>query len=397
LNNFAISDVLFNLGAKSVNELAVSLNADPVKLEAELVRDVMNGAVVFDQKTGKYDLSKQLREGYVARGRFVNEAEGKADNIQISQKVLEKKPEKIQLVEVEKADDILGNAIGRGALLNDPQTVKEQETKQRPIAKDKVKTVQANGKSKPVNSKAKRPGNNQVFKANKNQGYVGLFEKLVLKFSHSLSYFSFLIASLADLFLSVFFYYSLGYDGISKISLSLWGVVTIGSKLYAWSYRKYILGLWCAILSVFASVSIFLAVIQTQSEQVNQSNSVVTVSSQIDGRISSLEADRKALVTRRDSLPSDYTSAVQKLNIDIAKVDEQINKLMDSKLSPASIAQNEQVEIKLSAWKIFEQFTTIKWDKPAHVVAFLFIILLAGLLDFVIFVVTPRQVLLTKD
>jgi len=346
----------------------------PIESNPAIESGGMNEAGILDKEVEKPDADIQVRS---------------SENKNISHE-----PEDNEVNEMGNVYNLSGNIrsesiirqLDNGGINDIPQEVEEQAGEQEAVKVIKRATmelpVKKVRKTNAVPPKAKHTAIPQT----------GIFERLVLKFAHVLQYFAFLITSLADLFLAMFFYWSLGYDNASKVILATWGIVQTGSKIWAWSYNRKVIAVWCACLSVIASVSIFLAVIELQASNTVLNNSTATVTNQIDVRIATLEADRAAQVKRRDSLPVDYSTAIKAANLDISKIDEQLNKLIDKKESSSgSIEKVNTVEISLSAWSIFKQLTDIKWNDAARMFALVFILALSILLEMVIYATVPRN------
>ena len=216
------------------------------------------------------------------------------------------------------------------------------------------------------------------------------FDRLILYFVTALKNIAFLFSALADLSLACFFYYSLGYDTASRIVLSVFGFVQTGGKLWAWStsaiFSRKILAAWCAALSILATVSVFLAVIETQSQGVNTGKSYTIVS--IENDIGGKQAENKILAERLKNTPIDYISASKQIAADIRANNEIISNLT-AKLEQENISK--PLDLRLDAWKIFSQFTNFKWQDMSHIYALCIVLMIAGLLEILIYATTPRR------
>lgn len=212
------------------------------------------------------------------------------------------------------------------------------------------------------------------------------FEKSVIRFTHGLQYFAFLFASVADMFLAVFFYWSLGFDIFSRIALGIWGIVQTGGKLFAWANKRTIIALWACFLSVIATVSIFLAVIDTQSASsaVTKTDSVIMIENQIKAKME----ENKTLNERLASTPSDYLKAQRDISSKMAENDSVLDKLRGELASANKLVKPD---FSLDSWKIFSQLTAFKWGDPSHIFALVIILSLAVFFEMLIFVTIPKE------
>ena len=106
-------------------------------------------------------------------------------------------------------------------------------------------------------------------------------ESLVIRFASSLQYFGFMVASLVDLGLAWFFFYSLGSGDFGKMMLGTMGLVLTASKLWGWAYSKIErkalpVAVLAALLSVFGNTAIFRAEIELQATVATTENNVKT-------------------------------------------------------------------------------------------------------------------------
>jgi len=223
----------------------------------------------------------------------------------------------------------------------------------------------------------------------------GLIDRLVTKFIGAIKSFVFLSASFGDLSLTVFFYWSLGYDLPSKLVWGLWAVTQTLGKLYLWhvGYKKS--AVWAAVLSVIATVSIFLAVIDTQSVR-----SIATNSHQESAVILSLESqitakgvENKTLTERLANTPPDYVGASRTITNTIKANDEALRGLREE-LNKELQAEKTIVEpqFELSAWVVFGQLTNFKWGDPSHIFALVLILGIAIFFEVLIYATTPRKI-----
>ena len=212
------------------------------------------------------------------------------------------------------------------------------------------------------------------------------FDKAVIRFTHQLQYFAFLFASIADMALAVFFYWSLGFDLASRVVLGIWGIVQTGGKLFAWANKKTIIALWAAFLSVVATVSIFLAVIDTQSASaaVSKTDTVLMIESQIADKSS----ENKTLDKRLAETPSDYLKAQRDISAMIAENDKTISALRTELVTAQKVVKRD---FELDAWKIFSQLTSFKWNDPSHIFALVIILTLAVFFEMLIYVTIPKE------
>lgn len=225
-----------------------------------------------------------------------------------------------------------------------------------------------------------------VVKEAKSQPEKWTFSKAVIKFTHGLQYFAFLFASLADMALACFFYWSLGYDLASKSVLAVWGVVQTGGKLFAWTNKRTIIALWACALSVVATVSVFLAVIDTQSAStaVTKTDNVVMVESQLAAKME----EQRTLNERLKNTPSDFLKAQRDISAKMAENDNVLDKLRAELKDAQKIVKPD---FELDAWKIFSQLTSFKWSDPSHIFALVLILALAVFFEMLIYVTIPKE------
>lgn len=217
------------------------------------------------------------------------------------------------------------------------------------------------------------------------------FKALVLMFVDQLQSLALVVGSVADLGLNILFYISIGYDLPSKICLAGWGVVTVGAKLWGWSTNRRVLAVWCAVISCFASVAIFMAVLEAQDTASKMVNQTTSIEQRIDGQIEAKENDLKAMRTRRDSLPEDWTTTYNQLTKSLQDGEKELARLMAEKEKPRH-QDNQSIEFKMSAWSIFEQMVGLfEKPEPKKVLAFGLALLVAILMELVIAYTTPRK------
>ncbi len=229
-----------------------------------------------------------------------------------------------------------------------------------------------------------------------------MVDKFINRFINHISGFAFLIAAIADLGLNGLFYFSLGFDMLTKIVLILWAFVIVGAKIYGWANKIHFMAISCAVLSVVASVSIFLAVLDTQQantqEAAKTSLSAVIANTSLDRQIAKAENDLSDKTTRRDATPQDQTTIYLRLDKSVSDANSLLSSLRAEKVREHSIAESKPTEtihsdpvhINLDAWSIFKQLVGVDWSNAARVFALFFIIALATVLEIIVAYTTPR-------
>jgi hypothetical protein len=227
------------------------------------------------------------------------------------------------------------------------------------------------------------PTDIQVERVGKN---ISWFDKIILALVGALQNIAFLFSTIADFALACFFYYSLGFDDLSKIVLTVFGGVQTGGKLWGWSTRKIPLAVLCAVLSVLATLTVFLSVIDMQSEstKIQKSKIVLSIEADIDGK----NAEQKILQDRLNLIPKDYTTAANGIIKTMAENDAA---LRDLRKQLAAESNKKADALKLDAWRIFRQLVDFNYKDPAHFYALAIILLIAVLLEVLIFYTTPRK------
>lgn len=223
----------------------------------------------------------------------------------------------------------------------------------------------------------------------------GLIDSIVIRFIGAIKSFVFLSASLGDLALTAFFYWSLGYDVPSKIIWGLWAITQTLGKLYLWHIGYQKSATWAAVLSVIATVSIFLAVIDVQSVNVAANNSTEksAIITSLENQIAAKTAENKTLNERLSNTPPDYIGAARALTAAITSNDLALKGII-SELNIA-LKRNKEIQPKqfeLSAWQIFSQLTNFKWHDQSHIFAFVLILGIACFFEMLIYATTPRKI-----
>jgi hypothetical protein len=223
----------------------------------------------------------------------------------------------------------------------------------------------------------------------------GLIDSIVIRLIGAIKSFVFLSASLGDLAITTFFYWSLGYDVASKIIWGLWAVTQTLGKLYLWhmGYKKS--ATWAAVLSVIATVSIFLAVIDVQSVSVAANNNTgkSAVITSLENQLAAKTAENHTLNERLKNTPPDYIGAARALTAAITSNDLALKDII-SELNIA-LKRNKEIQpkqLELSAWQIFSQFTNFKWSDKSHIFAFILILGIACFFEMLIYATTPRKI-----
>lgn len=229
-----------------------------------------------------------------------------------------------------------------------------------------------------------------------------MVEKLVSRFISHISGFAFLVAAVADLGLNGLFYFSLGFDTLTKIVLILWAFVIVGAKVYGWASNVRFMAVSCAILSVVASVSIFLAVLDTQqantAEATQTAVSVAKSNGSLDRQIAEAEKDIADKKSRRDATPQDQTTVYMRLDKAVTDANALLTSLRAEKSDNMNKKPDDAVKTKpgdpvhlnLDAWSIFRQLVGVDWKDAARVFALFFILGLATVLEIIIAYTTPR-------
>lgn len=225
-------------------------------------------------------------------------------------------------------------------------------------------------------------------------GKPGLIDRLVTKFIGGIKSFVFLSASVGDLALTVFFYISIGFDIPSKISMGIWALTQTLGKIYLWHERLDKGAIFAAALSVVATVSIVLAVADTQSIQAvaNNQTEKSAIATSLENQIKAKGEENKTLQERLANTPPDYVGASKTITNTIKANDEALQSLREE-LNKAQERGKviEKPKFELSTWKIFSQFTSFKWNDPSHVFAFVLILGIAVFFEILIRATTPRK------
>jgi hypothetical protein len=223
----------------------------------------------------------------------------------------------------------------------------------------------------------------------------GLIDRALLKFNSSIKGLVFLFASVADMALAAFFYWSLGFDPVSKVVLAVWGLVQTSGKVWAWSERRNGTAVWAAILSVVATVSIFLAVVDTQNTATIAHNTTQksAIVASLENQIDAKNTENGTLAVRLANTPPDYVGASKTITNTIKANDEALSALR-SELSKALNDENtvKPKEFELSAWKIFSQLTNFAWNDTSHIFALILILGIAVFFELLIYATTPRSI-----
>lgn len=223
---------------------------------------------------------------------------------------------------------------------------------------------------------------------------LGIIDRLVVKFIGGIKSFVFLSASLGDLALTVFFYISIGFDMPSKIAMGIWALTQTLGKIYLWHMRLDKGAIFAAALSVVATVSIVLAVADTQSVQAVANNNVVksAIVISLEDQIKAKGEENKVLQERLANTPPDYVGASRTITNTIKSNDEALQGLREELNKVQEQAKViERPKFELSTWIIFSQFTNFKWSDPSHIFAFVLILGIAVFFEVLIRATTPRK------
>jgi len=218
---------------------------------------------------------------------------------------------------------------------------------------------------------------------------IGFFDKVVVRFISGIKSFVFLSASFGDLALTAFFYWSLGYDLPSKLIWGLWALTQTFGKLYLWhmGYKKG--AVLAAVLSVIATVSIFLAVVDTQAIVAVANNTKVKSQTEItiDSKI---ELDH-TLQERLKNTPTDYLRGANDINAAIRENNQELAQLRKQLNIESKEQETKKNQFELSAWIVFSQLTNFKWGDPSHIFALVLILCIAIFFEVLIYATTPRK------
>lgn len=224
------------------------------------------------------------------------------------------------------------------------------------------------------------------------QEKVGIIDRLLLWLVNQFQKISFIIVSLADFVIECLFYSTFGPNELTKIGLASWGFVIVGAKLWAWSHGNKGLAIFCAALSVIGATGIFNASMDAQAAVVKTTNAVVIEDPRvsIQNQINESLANIKKMTIEREKLADgsnpkqvlDYNNQINEANAQLPILRKEL-----AAIKPESI---KQVELQLDAWAIFGQISN-KIGMDPKVFAFVFILLVAILIQWIIGATTPRK------
>jgi len=236
-------------------------------------------------------------------------------------------------------------------------------------------------------------------------------ESLVIRFASSLQYFGFMVASLVDLGLAWFFFYSLGSGDFGKMMLGTMGLVLTASKLWGWAYsridRKALpVAVLAALLSVFGNTAIFRAEIELQATVATTENNVKTgqsTSDIIQGQITEKQSELTLKTAARDKIDPSIEANLPMYNTLDIKV-KTANKELKDLRDQLALAVKEPVKseivtkptaLQLDSWSVFRQWAEIGKDVP-RILAYFFTLVFSFLLELIVFSTTPRKELKRK-
>jgi len=238
---------------------------------------------------------------------------------------------------------------------------------------------------------------------------IPVFEWLVIKFAHQLQYVGFFIATVVDVALAWFFFYSLGSGDLGKMVLGALGIVLTAAKLWGWAYSKIDrkalpLALFTVALSLFGNTAILRAEFELQAKSVLSSNTEQSAKESpvdvISGQIAEKKAELEKKVAARDVIdPSVESNLPMYRTLDnMAKAANKELKELTERLEAAQavpvVAVVETVkesEMKLDAWSVFRQWTELDLDDKPRSLAYFFTLIFAFLPELVIYATTPRK------
>lgn len=242
-----------------------------------------------------------------------------------------------------------------------------------------------------------------------------LFEGLVIKFAHQLQYVGFFIATVVDVALAWFFFYSLGSGELGKIVLGMLGLVLTSAKLWGWAYSKIdrkarVLALFTVVLSIFGNTAILRAEFELQAKTVlslnTEQTSKQTPVDVISGQISEKKAELEKKVVARDAIdPTIEANLPMYRTLDnMAKTANKELKELTERLEVAQKAPVVAVvdtvkesEMKLDAWSVFRQWTELDLSDKPRSLAYFFTLIFAFLPELVIYATTPRKAIVRKE
>jgi hypothetical protein len=240
-------------------------------------------------------------------------------------------------------------------------------------------------------------------------------EALVIRFSSTLQYFGFIIATLVDIGLAWFFFSSLGSGDTAKVVLGFMGLVLTISKTWGWAYCKIDRkALWVAIVavtfSIFGNTAILRAEIELQAKTALSTNSAQTSKqSPLDVLQKQIKAKQDELTkkeTARDSidltveanLPMYNTldNKVKLANKELTELNGQLG-TVQKEVPVAVVSEVKKEDIQLDAWSVFRQWTELDWSDKPRTLAYFFTLFFACLPELVIFATTPRKLVVRRE
>lgn len=236
-----------------------------------------------------------------------------------------------------------------------------------------------------------------------------VFEWLVIKFAHQLQYVGFFIATVVDVALAWFFFYSLGSGELGKIVLGMLGLVLTSAKLWGWAYSKIDrkalpLALFTVALSLFGNTAILRAEFELQAKTVLSSNTEQTSKQSpvdvISGQIVEKKAELEKKVEARDAIDQTIEANLPMYRTldNMAKTANKELKELTERLETAqkvpivSVVETvKESEMKLDAWSVFRQWTELDISDKPRSLAYFFTLIFAFLPELVIYATTPRK------